>query len=161
MIITHRMASCLSPTNPQSCTNGAIAAFGDSEQIFDNFLRPPSHKAVGVGWLEHATRHFVHICSENAESGRVSDLGLSIRGRAIKLDKLVIPVLMAPLPVNIGRIEGLAAASAPSRPPLRRARSRRRLPCAPPPPAPQSAARAVAWVGKPADGGVFLMGFGI
>lgn len=49
VIITHRMGILPVTNKIAILRNGAIAAFGDSEQIFDNFLRPPSHKAVGVG----------------------------------------------------------------------------------------------------------------
>jgi ATP-binding cassette subfamily C protein len=49
VIITHRMGILPVTNKIAILRNGSIAAFGDSEQIFENYLQPPSRKAVGAG----------------------------------------------------------------------------------------------------------------
>lgn len=84
------------------------------------------------------------------------------KARHQKLDKLVIPILMAPLPVNMSDALVASRLQAPKEQAASSARPfQRRLPCASPPPAPaKPQLRAVAWVGNLLIS-VFLMGFGI
>lgn len=49
VIITHRMGILPVTNKIAILRNGTIAAFGDSEQIFESYLQPPSRKTVGAG----------------------------------------------------------------------------------------------------------------
>ncbi|WP_315927090.1 type I secretion system permease/ATPase [Mesorhizobium sp. SP-1A] len=48
VIITHRMGILPVTNKIAILRNGTIAAFGDSEQIFENYLQPPARTAVGA-----------------------------------------------------------------------------------------------------------------
>ncbi len=49
VIITHRMGVLPVTNKIAILRNGTIVAFGDSEQIFDNYLQPPGRVASGAG----------------------------------------------------------------------------------------------------------------
>ncbi|MBN9269369.1 MAG: ABC transporter ATP-binding protein, partial [Mesorhizobium sp.] len=49
VIITHRMGILPVTNKIAILRNGTIAAFGDSEKIFENYLAPPKRSAVRTG----------------------------------------------------------------------------------------------------------------